>query len=336
MPRGRVRRGGEIVMGFDSWLAERLERTNANRASAERGIFEACCPFCKTAERSFWFSMTSMRGGCLRKSRCGWRGDAVKLVMELDGVPFAAAIRTVRELGGPSMVRRRAADEREQDGACKLPDEYRPLFKPDTIACWAAPSRYLFNRQVSTEQQRRHRIGYCVTGRYNDRIVVPVVERGDVVYFVARLFRGKGKSYRYPTVEEAAGRTQADVLFNLDGVQGRPRVRVVEGVFDCLAEERRGEASVAMLGLAVSETQAAKLALAGCQEAVVEADGDAPWREVEKVARRLEGVMRVSVARPERDRDPDELSASPRPVKWGLSARVKAMLGRRGEDAYLD
>ena len=311
------------MTGFESWLAERLERTNEHRASASRGIFEACCPFCKTEEKSFWFSLISMRGGCLRKSKCGWRGSAVDLVMALDGVPFAAAIRTVRELGGPSSVRRVAADERESDGACKLPEEYATL-SGQLSAVGISALMYLAKRGVSQDQIGRFRIGSCSGGRYNDRIVVPVIERGETIYFVARLFRGRGKPYRYPTIEEAGGRSQADVLFNLDGVQGRPRVRVVEGVWDAMAEERRGEASVAMLGLAVSETQAAKLALAGCQEAIVECDGDAPWREIEKLARRLEGLMRVSVARPERD--PDEQEFSPKAERYDLSWRVRNML----------
>ena len=317
-------------MSFDSWLAERLERTNLGRASVDRGIFEACCPFCKTSERSFWFSLTSMRGGCLRKARCSWRGSAVDLVMALDGVPFAAAIRTVREAGGLPVPRRVVADELSYDGACKLPDEYRALRQKDqTFAdSTLSASLYLYQRSVTPEQITRHRIGCCLTGHYNDRIIVPVVERGEVVYFVARLFRGKGKPYRYPTIEEAGGRSQADVLFNLDGVAGRPRVRVVEGVFDALAEGRRGEAAVAMLGLALSSTQAAKLAIGGCLEAIVECDGDAPWREVEKIAKRLEGAMAVRVARPERDRDPDELDVSPVARRWGLTERVKERLGR--------
>lgn len=72
----------------------------------------------------------------------------------------------------------------------------------------------------------------------------------------------------------------------------------------------------------------AKLALAGCLEAVVECDGDAPLREVEKVARRLEGAMAVRVARPERD--PDEEIASPKAERYGLVERVRARLAGKG------
>lgn len=326
------------VVGFDTWLAERLMQTNVGRASAERGIFEAQCPFCKDRAHSFWFSLRTRRWGCLRKVKCGQRGDAVQLVMALDGVPYAKAIRTVQQSGPRFSLASVASvrgyhEEAARGGTCQLPAEYvtlRGKLFDDRVRLGMTGFQavaYLGGRGVSPHQMERHHLGYCVSGRYNGRIIIPVIEAGEVVYFVARLYLGRGRPYLNPTVAEAGGRSQVDVLFNLDGVQGRPRVRVVEGVFDALAEERRGEAVVAMLGLSFSLIQAAKLALTGCLEAIVEADGDAPWVEIEKIARRLEGVMRVSIARPEHD--PDDQSYSPKSLSYSLSSRVKERL-RRG------
>ncbi len=322
-------------MSFENWFQERFIVTNPGRASYDRGILETNCPFCKDNEHKFWFSLQSMRGGCLHKSRCSWRGDSIKFIMAVEGCSVREALAVVRDSGGLLTVSRRM-EKADDPGACRLPMEFwgltgRPVDGLARQCAMTAALAHLHSRGVLDEQIDRHGVGYCIGGRYNDRVVVPVVERGAVVFFVARLFRGRGLKYRYPTMAEAGGRGPSDVLFNLDGVAGRPRVRVVEGVFDALAEERRGQASVAMLGLGISEIQAAKLALAGCQEAIVECDADAPLRAIEQVARRLEGVMRVRVARPERD--PDQQVTAPTAGRWGIAERVRARLASHGGTA---
>lgn len=315
-------------MNFDGWLAEHFVFTNEGRSSWDRGIRESNCPFCGDTQRKFWFSLQSMWGGCLRKSHCGWRGDATKLVMAIEQCSFREASAVV-QADGLLHIRRVSSVSVSEN--CQLPEQYAGLAMVGAVkgsATEIIARQYLTGRGVVARDVQQYRIGYCSSGLFNDRVVVPVVENGELVFFVARLFRGKGLKYRYPTVAQAGGRGPSDVLFNLDGVKGRPRVRIVEGVFDAMAEVRRGEAAVAMLGMGLSLTQVAKLAMAGCREAVVECDNDAPLREIEKIARRVEGVMQVSVARPMCD--PDELRDTPKAIHWGLRARVAARLGRPG------
>ncbi len=138
----------------------------------------------------------------------------------------------------------------------RLPDGYRALPVDSVIGRRAWD--YLAGRGVTADQIATHRIGVATRGRYAGCVILPVIQGGDPVYFVARKFLRSGNKYLNPANGETA-LTASEVLFNVDVAALFGRVHLVEGYFDALGE---GSVGVAMLGKVLHPTQLAVLSRA--------------------------------------------------------------------------
>jgi len=109
----------------------------------------------------------------------------------------------------------------------KLPDEFRTLTSKK-IPLFAKPAMaYLRRRGLTYEDVLQWKIGFCNTGRYHDRIIIPSFDmEGYCNYFVARTFTN-GEKYTNPPLSK-------DLVFNELFLDWNKDVVVVEGVFDAL------------------------------------------------------------------------------------------------------
>lgn len=147
--------------------------------------------------------------------------------------------------------------------------------------------RYLRERRISRQTIVRFDLGYCFGGRYAQRLIFPVYQNGQQVYFTNR-YCGDGhpcKSLNPPSTPGAFRRNLC--LLNYDNVVGRPQVVVVEGPFDAMAAPN----AVALLGKTISTAQVQLLAALvphGLQEVCVVLDADA-HADADAVYARLHG-----------------------------------------------
>jgi DNA primase len=144
--------------------------------------------------------------------------------------------------------------------AVSLPAEFHPLRNtPESETggrIRAATFRqYLSERGLSPATVEQYGIGYCRTGKYAWRVVIPIMFFGTLISFVARAI-----SDRQPKVLTPPGSRTGTVLFNLDRLWGREDVVLVEGIFDALAMPDR---AVAVLGSRLSAAQMRLLTEAG-------------------------------------------------------------------------
>ena len=182
-------------------------------------------------------------------------------------------------------------------------------------------SKYLARRHVSLELARARGIGYCVTGRYAYRIVIPVENDGHLYTFIARSVLNKCptcterldactcRPRQFPKVLTPKGGHPRLTVFNFDHVRRSisPRVVIVEGVFDAL---RCPTEAVALLGSSASPTQLALVAgLSRGREVVIALDGDeAGYRGAAKLADALTSeLVKVRVALLPTDSDPGSM-----------------------------
>lgn len=135
---------------------------------------------------------------------------------------------------------------------------------------------YMLRRGITMEDVRMFGLGWCDSGRYANRLVFPVWERGQFVYYQARAMWDPrpgehfAKALNPPDSEGAAISTE--VLMNLDLARQYPRVALVEGPMDCV---RAGPDSVCTFGKKISSIQVAKLLAAGVKALDVMWDADA-------------------------------------------------------------
>jgi hypothetical protein len=166
-----------------------------------------------------------------------------------------------------------------QSDAIKLPDEFERLRLPvgtGNRRFW----NYAARRHLTPELVQTYNIGFCRTGRYAGRLIVPVVHNSQLVSFVARDIT----DVQPMKILSPSGNRQSQYLFNLDRVRHSiDRVVVVEGVFDCFVLPDR---AVASLGKRLTNAQVLLLAEAGFRSVSLAWDADAR-REAEDAASRL-------------------------------------------------
>ncbi len=87
---------------------------------------------------------------------------------------------------------------------------------------------YLQKRGLTREDIIRWKVGFCFSGEYRNRIIVPSFnDDGDVSYFIARSYNGDSYKYKNP-------RASKDITFNELYINWNKDLIMVEGVFDAM------------------------------------------------------------------------------------------------------
>ena len=124
-----------------------------------------------------------------------------------------------------------------------IPKCYQSLHKNNSPKAIDARN-YLYNRGLDDLDIFRWKVGFCASGRYDGRVIVPSFDLdGDLSYFVSRSFVGHQKKYLNP-------KASRDFVFNELFVDFDDDMILVEGVFDAI---KAGENSVPLLGSTLRE-----------------------------------------------------------------------------------
>ena len=98
---------------------------------------------------------------------------------------------------------------------------------------------YLESRGISREDILKWKIGFCPTGEYASRIVVPSFDNdGDINYYIGRSYSNTWPKYINPNIKK-------NIIFNELYLDFTEEITIVEGVFDAM---KAGFNSVPLLG----------------------------------------------------------------------------------------
>jgi DNA primase len=262
------------------------------------GWWRTNCPFCSSTlgkpDRKRSFGVFVQTGGyhCFR---CGMSGRAQNLALP-ESLADAPPV-PIEAMDPPPGFLALASHEGE------------------TALCLEPARRYLRGRGIDERLWRDAGIGACATGRYADRVVVPIMaDDGTWAGWVARTWNKQAeRTYLYPR-----GMQRGDLLYRHSILRERTTApaMVVEGVFDVLALWPN---AVALLGKP-SGSQVEAL-VASNRPVVIVLDGDA-WEEGRMLALKLRfrGQHAGSVRLPPRI-DPDEV-----PLAWLHEEARRALL----------
>ena len=110
----------------------------------------------------------------------------------------------------------------------QLPDEFTSLCSDNIPATATYALKYLQKRGITKADIIKWKIGFCFSGEYRNRIIVPSFdEDGDCSYFIARSYSGDSYKYKNP-------RASKDIVFNELYIDWNKDLVLVEGVFDAL------------------------------------------------------------------------------------------------------
>ena len=133
---------------------------------------------------------------------------------------------------------------KEEKQIIEIPSEFISLATNNLPPTAFLARKYLKERGIKKKDIVWWKIGYCSSGEYENRIIVPSFnEDGDANYFIARTYMGEFPKYKNPPV----GR---DIVFNDLFVDWTSDVILVEGVFDAI---RAGHNAIPLLGSTMRE-----------------------------------------------------------------------------------
>jgi DNA primase len=149
----------------------------------------------------------------------------------------------------------------------QLPKEFTPLHHPSTSILVNRAKKYLYSRGLTDNDFLKYNVGYCSTGEYSDRIIVPSYdERGILNFFVGRSIGSEVNfKYKNPSVSK-------DIVAFENFINWGVPVILCEGVFDAMAIKRN---VIPLLGKTINQSLLRKLALNKVQDVYIALDKDA-------------------------------------------------------------
>ena len=166
-----------------------------------------------------------------------------------------------------------------------FPSDYEPLYNNDDFTATIA-TNYLKGRNISEKDILMYKIGYCNSGSYEDRILIPSFDvNGNINFFVARTYHNHFVKYMNPK------EGKEKIIFNELMINWNEPVILCEGIFDALIA---GENSIPMLGSTLKEDSKLFQKLIESKPTVyVCLDRDAKKKELKIIQKLLEYRMEV-------------------------------------------
>ena len=125
-----------------------------------------------------------------------------------------------------------------------LPSEYMCLAKKGLPPAANEAISYLWSRGIGQKDILYHKIGFCLTGKYKKRIIIPSFDdEGNCNYFTARSYSGDWLSYKNPPASK-------NIIFNDLLINWNEPITLVEGPFDSIKMKN----SIPILGSTLKET----------------------------------------------------------------------------------
>lgn len=127
-----------------------------------------------------------------------------------------------------------------------LPNEYVKLHGKQGNNRFNNAFRYLYNRGIKDKHIEKYQIGFCLDGKYQNRVIIPSYDTNDKLnFFVTRSINPRTTKFKYlnPKVEKQK------LIFNEKLIDWEKPIFLVEGSFDHIVVPN----SIPLLGKKMSE-----------------------------------------------------------------------------------
>jgi len=277
-----------------TFLLSSIERVLGKSHKRARDNYAFHCPFCNHRKPKLEINLATNEQGhnpweCWV---CQTRGRTIRSLLKQLKTPRDIAQDILKYLPKGSEV------EYQQLSIVELPKEYQPLYNASHTSVVANIVRkYLNDRGLTEIDYLKYSIGYCTTGEYGGRIIIPSFsESGQLNFFVARSYDGNYFKYKNPEASK-------DIIFFENLINWNAPIILCEGVFDAIAIRRN---AVPLLGKSVSNELYKKILTSGVQEIYIALDIDAQDRAQEIAEKFLNQGKRVFLVELP-DKDPSEM-----------------------------
>ena len=246
-----------------SLLLNSLEGVLGKSGKRARNNYAFHCPFCNHKKPKLEVQLVTNEKGenpweCWV---CKTRGKTIRSLLRQLKVPSEIARDVLAYVSKGELVRY------HEDDFVKLPEEFQPLFSASNESIIANKiRRYLHKRGITELDILKYNIGYCLTGDYEGRIIIPSYdENNQLNYFVGRSFENSYYKYKNPSASK-------DIIAFENFINWNLPIVLVEGVFDAIAAKRN---AIPILGKSLSNSLLKKIVSNNVEQVYIALDSDA-------------------------------------------------------------
>ena len=252
------------------------------------------CPFCNHRKPKLEINMHTNEEGknfweCWV---CQTKGTTIRSLLYQLKTPKESAFEILR------YVPKGGSIEYKNISILEIPKEYQPLHNASSSSVVAnIVKKYLYDRGLTDNDFIKYSIGYCTTGDYGGRVIIPSYNGSNQLnFFVARTYDGNYYKYKNPEASK-------DIIFFENLINWNAPIILCEGVFDAIAIRRN---VIPLLGKSISTSLYKKLITSPLTDIYVALDKDARDQALsmsEKLLNQGKRVFLVDLP----DKDPSEM-----------------------------
>lgn len=252
------------------------------------------CPFCNHRKPKLEINMATNEEGknfweCWV---CQTRGRTIYSLLKQLKTPRDTAQEILKYVPKGSQI------QYKELSIIELPKEYQPLYSASSTSVIAnIVKKYLYDRGLTDNDFIKYGIGYCTTGEYGGRVIIPsYTSSGTLNFFVARSYDGNYFKYKNPEASK-------DIIFFENLINWNTPIILCEGVFDAMTIRRN---AIPILGKSISTSLYKKIITSNVKDIYIALDNDAKDRAVEIAEQFLNQGKRVFLVNMN-DKDPSEM-----------------------------
>lgn len=188
------------------------------------------CPKCKHHKKKLSVNLEKNKYQCWV---CSFRGNNVRRLVRrfgsfIEQQEWAKIDDTIEVASFEDVFSTEQGVEEQVEQVVELPVEFKTLCSSNLSIATRPIFRFLHERGISKDDIVKWKMGYCSSGDYKGRVLIPSFnEDGDVNYFIARTHTGDWMKYKNPPASR-------DIVFNELYVDFDNDLTIVEGVFDAI------------------------------------------------------------------------------------------------------
>jgi DNA primase len=239
-----------------------LEKVLGTSYQMKNGENAYHCPFCNHHKKKLQINVETQKWHCWV---CNMGGYKIGILLRKLNAPKNIISEVLKILGDYRGVSKDKEEVTKYD--VSLPQCYKPLWKKLEDPLYKNAIHYLRGRGIGSVDILRYSIGFCSSGGYSNRIIIPSYDKdGKLNYFLARdMFPNSKFKYKNPPMSK-------DMIGFEMYINWNEPIVLCEGVFDAIAIRNN---AIPLLGKFLSKTLLKKLAEKQPKRIYVALDTDA-------------------------------------------------------------